>query len=703
MVSRPPGMFRAAPSCGWTPRYPAAPQFESLFPLIDPAVDRFREEQHAFRVEAFFARWSGAPLLGNFKGEIDLREFKVTRIEIQNQQPLVLRCRVRFELARRTQESPAARIGEAEVILTEASGDFRVSGVRTIHASEVTIPRRLYREITGSVFADCPSFPAQLAVGTDEWRQRLDVATGIDVYGNHGLAIGDIDGDGWDDLYVCQPGGLPNRLYRNRGDGTFEDFTDAAGVGVLDPTASALFVDFDNRGRQDLLVVCSNGPLLFRNTFGNGGSGRFVLQPDAFPFAETPQGTFTAAAAADYDGDGYLDVYFCLYSYYQGLNQYRFPLPYHDARNGPPNFLFRNLGNGRFADVTAAAGMHVNNDRYSFACSWCDFDNSGKPSLYVANDFGGKNLYRNNGDGTFNDIATQAGVEDIGAGMSAAWADWHGTGRQDLYVANMWTAEGLRLTAGGDFPFAIGAGRRQHYRKHAMGNSLFRNTGDGAFSDVTASSGTGFGRWSWGSDAIGRDLFVTNGMITGAGGPELNSFFWRQVVGKSPETAVRKGVYELGWSALNERIRMGDSWSGAERNVYFRNRGDGTFEDISAVSGLDTAADSRAFVLADIDGDGRPELILKNRTAPQIQVFSREADGAFLSVRLRGTRSNRDAIGAVVQVEGAFAQELRAGSGFLSQHAKELFFPLGKRDGFVSLRVRWPAGGVQTIERSTRR
>ena len=144
-MSRPPGMFRAAPSCGWTPRYPAAPQFESLFPLIDPAVDRFREEQHAFRVEAFFARWSGAPLLGNFKGEIDLREFKVTRIEIQNQQPLVLRCRVRFELARRTQESPAARIGEAEVILTEASGDFRVSGVRTTscqrsHHSPAVVP-----------------------------------------------------------------------------------------------------------------------------------------------------------------------------------------------------------------------------------------------------------------------------------------------------------------------------------------------------------------------------------------------------------------------------------------------------------------------------------------------------------------------------------------------------------------------------------
>jgi tetratricopeptide (TPR) repeat protein len=667
---------------------------ETLFPLIDPAADRFPEEQPAFRVEAFFSRWTGTPLLENFKGPVDLREFKVTRIEIRSKQPLTLRCHIRFEVGRRTEESPAARIGEAEVDLVEEAGQLRAAATRTIQARDVSLPRRLYREVTGSVFAACPSFSAQLAVGTDEWRQRLDGASGIDVYGNCGLAAGDIDGDGWDDIYICQPAGLPNRLYRNRRDGTFEDVTDAAGVGVLDHTAAALFVDFDNRGHQDLLVVCSSGPLLFRNN----GEGRFTLQPEAFPFAQAPQGTFTGAAAADFDSDGRVDVYFCLYSYYQGLDQYRFPLPYHDARNGPPNFLFHNRGNGRFADVTAASGMHVNNDRFSFACSWCDFENNGRPGLYVANDFGVKNLYRNNGDGTFTDIAQQSGVEDIGAGMSAAWADWHGSGHQDLYVANMWTAEGLRLTSTQDFHSTLSPDARRQYRKHAMGNSLFRNAGDGRFSDATVLSGTGFGRWSWGSDAIGQDLYVTNGMITGTGGPELNSFFWRQVVGKSPETATRKSAYQQGWSALNERIRAGDSWSGAERNVYFRNRGQGTFEDVSACSGLDTSADSRAFVLTDIDGDGRPELVLKNRTGPQVQVFARHTEEAFLAVRLRGTRSNRDAIGAAVSVEGAFMQEVRAGSGFLAQHAKELFFPLGKRKGFVSLRVRWPSGAVQNVE-----
>ena len=140
----------------------------------------------------------------------------------------------------------------------------------------------------------------------------LDGASGIDVYGNNGLAVGDIDNDGFDDLYVCQPAGLPNRLYRNRGDGSFEDVTEASASRVLDDTACALFADFENKGVQDLLVVCGGGPLLFLNQ----GNGKFSLKPDAFKFAQPPQGTFTHAAIADYDRDGRLDIYFCLYSYY---------------------------------------------------------------------------------------------------------------------------------------------------------------------------------------------------------------------------------------------------------------------------------------------------------------------------------------------------------------------------------------------------
>ena len=149
----------------------------------------------------------------------------------------------------------------------------------------------------------------------------LDGACGIDVYGNNGVAAGDYDGDGFDDLYVCQPAGLPTRLYRNRGDGSFEDVTERAGVGVLDGTGCAIFADFENKGRQDLLVVCGSGPLLFLNQ----GDGTFVRKRDAFQFKQPPQGTFTHAAVADYDRDGRLDIYLCLYSYYLGLDQYHLP------------------------------------------------------------------------------------------------------------------------------------------------------------------------------------------------------------------------------------------------------------------------------------------------------------------------------------------------------------------------------------------
>ena len=285
------------------------------------------------------------------------------------------------------------------------SGDTEIRSVRTGPG---------FVDITAhSIDLNTPGM-TRLMSGIDHWRTALDGSCGIDVFGNHGIAVGDIDGSGYDSFYVCQPGGLPNRLYRNTGNGTFEDITERSGTGILDGTASALFVDFQNRGKQDLLVIRSGGPLLFENA----GDGRFEPRPSAFRFATPPQGTFTGAAAADYNRDGLVDVYLCVYSYYKGLEHHQYPSPYYDAQNGPPNFLFRNRGDGTFDDVTASSGMSQNNNRFSFAASWSDCDGDGWPDLYVANDFGRKNLYRNGGDGTFADVAAAAGVEDYGQGMS---------------------------------------------------------------------------------------------------------------------------------------------------------------------------------------------------------------------------------------------------------------------------------------------
>src|SRR5213594_3416586 len=139
-----------------------------------------------------------------------------------------------------------------------------------------------------------------------------------------------------------------------------EDITEASEVGIIENTACALFADIDNDGRQDLIVVRTNGPLLFLNE----GGGKFRQKPEAFKFASAPQGTFTGAAVADCDRDGWLDVYFCLYVYYQGTDQYKYPSPYYDAQNGPPNFLMRNQRDRTFRDVTKEAGLDQNNTRY---------------------------------------------------------------------------------------------------------------------------------------------------------------------------------------------------------------------------------------------------------------------------------------------------------------------------------------------------
>jgi hypothetical protein len=149
-----------------------------------------------------------------------------------------------------------------------------------------------FTAITAACLASSGVGVQQLSPGLDHWRTVLDAAGGIDVYGNHGVSVGDIDNSGFDSFYVCQPAGWPNRLYRNRGDGTFEDLTDRSGTGILDGTACAIFADFLNRGHQDLLVVRSGGPLLFVNQ----EDGHFQPKPEAFRFAEPPQGTFTSAA-----------------------------------------------------------------------------------------------------------------------------------------------------------------------------------------------------------------------------------------------------------------------------------------------------------------------------------------------------------------------------------------------------------------------
>jgi tetratricopeptide (TPR) repeat protein len=482
------------------------------------------------------------------------------------------------------------------------------------------------------------------------------------------------------------------------------DITDHAGVGLLDDSVSALFVDLRNLGRQDLVVLLPTGPLLLLND----GNGRFSVRPGAFQFARPPQGTFTGMAAADYDRDGMVDLYLCTYVYFQSEAQYRYPVPYHDAQNGPPNFLFRNRlgpdGAGHFEDVTESSGIDQNNNRYSFSAAWCDYDGSGWPSVYVANDFGRNNLYRNEG-GIFRDVAADAGVEDLGPGMSASWFDYDGDGRPDLYVSNMWSDCGQRIVSSKAFhPVQQSPQLAEAYRRHAKGNSLYRNRGGGRFEEMGAKEQVEVGRWAWASDGHDFDndgspeIFIACGMLSNKSTEDTMGFFWRQVVANSPMDARPSEAYENRWNALNQYIREDYSWSAPEPNMFYARR-NGRYVDCSGISGLDFAEDSRAFAVTDFDGDGSLDLIVKNRLGPQLRLFQNNCAGDRHSIAfsLRGTKSNRDAIGAVVEVDGA-VKAVQAGSAFLSQHTKKLYFGLGGSEMAKRVRVKWPSGLEQPFE-----
>jgi Flp pilus assembly protein TadD/peroxiredoxin len=277
----------------------------------------------------------------------------------------------------------------------------------------------------------------------------------------------------------------------------------------------------------------------------------------------------------------------------------------------------------------------------------------------------------------------------------------------------MWSAAGQRVSTQKRFQEKAPEDIRALYQRHARGNALYRNNADGTFQNVSRQAGVEMGRWGWCSDFWDfdhdgyPDLYVANGYISAPEGTlernDLGSFFWRQVVAKSPEDATPSLAYEHGWNALNELIRSDYSWSGHERNVAFANNRDGTFSEVSGALGLDFPEDSRSFVLADLDHDGRLELILKNRNAPQLRILHNGMKdiGDSIAFRLRGTKSNRDAIGASITVEaGKLPQTryLQAGSGFLAQHSKEVFFGVGKPEGAIRATIRWPSGLSQKFE-----
>ena len=372
----------------------------------------------------------------------------------------------------------------------------------------------LLNDCTADLLGHNKAYREQLLRSTDHWRARIPVNLGLDVVANHGLALGDVNGDGLDDLYLCQQGGLPNRLFIQNPDGTLTDHTRQSGTGWLDYCASALIVDLDNDGDRDLAVSQDFKLLLMEND----GSGRFNLSFGTSTHAQT-----FSISAADFDLDGDLDIYACGYN--PSADRVRSgalgePLPYHDAQNGGANMLLSNDGGWEFNEVTENVGLNHNNNRFSFAATWEDYDDDGDPDLYVANDYGRNNLYENT-SGRFVDVAAELGIEDMASGMSASWGDFNRDGRLDIYISNMFSAAGNRITFQRQFKPGAPQAMLAQYQRHARGNTLFQADQEGrGFSDVSVEQGVTMGRWAWGSRFVDlnndgwEDLVVANGFIS---------------------------------------------------------------------------------------------------------------------------------------------------------------------------------------------
>jgi hypothetical protein len=476
-----------------------------------------------------------------------------------------------------------------------------------------------------------------------------------------GVAVFDYNGDGRADVFFTNSAELPslrksgsadaNRLYRNEGSLRFTDVTESAGVAGIGYAMGAAAADYDNDGRVDLFVAGVARHQLLRNR-GDGGF------EDVSDRAGIASGEWAAAAGwFDYDNDGRLDLLVVNYVRWsaqtnrycgdqsRGLRIYCHPRYF----EGLPNRLYRNRGDGTFEDVSAASGIakHVGK---GMSVAVADYDHDGDVDAFVTNDTVPNFLFRNNGDGTFSETALSAGVAvpESGrpiSGMGVDFQDYDNDGWEDLHLTGI---------SGETFP-------------------LFRNesgTRRGTFVDATASSG--LARLSaslsgWCSVFVdvnndgAKDLFVAN-------------------------------------SHPNDRIERSEAIGWKQPNSLFLNEGRGRFRDATVESGLaGSPAVHRGCGAADFDGDGRLDLVvLTLGEKAELWHNTGATAGSWLTVKLVGTRSNRDGIGARVII-GDQVRTMTTASGYASSSHAGTHFGLGDAAGPVTVRVEWPSGVKQTV------
>ncbi len=475
-------------------------------------------------------RWTGAsgeePIRERYRrllelfARIDGAELRIDRVDWRHPGPQGHRATVRLLVRGIGPEGDRRRLDQHATLWVRFYDPFwEITAEEVTARTLVTATRPRFamaREAAGlrSVHANEASPPFILFGRTEENPVRQA----------SGVAVGDFDGDGCEDLLLA---GSPElSLHRNRCDGTFEDVTSVVGLPRPYPAAAggAVFFDYDNDGWADLFVAAVKGG---DRLFHNEGGRRFV---DVTVRSGIPAGRWgSMPIIADYDRDGRLDVYVVR----MGDHGETAPRPPYDARNGVPGTLLHNEGDGTFRDVTDEAG--VGSPGWDMAGAWGDYDGDGWPDLYLANEFGNNRLYRNEGDGTFSDRTDESGTVDGGSNMGATWGDYDGDGDLDLFVAGM-HANSRWILFHPDFPLPLPLHARimrwvmpkqvqrvsdKITERLSRGSTLFRNEGDGTFTDVSDVAGVRDGQWGWGAEFLdydndGRlDLYAVNGFISG--------------------------------------------------------------------------------------------------------------------------------------------------------------------------------------------